>query len=243
MKYKIKSNNMQEQQDNEQILQSLKTGFEITGLKPYFNNRAKLPNKRFHITFKNVQLSLCDPEIIKKVINNTLFQIEGLRGEYDEKNFMWSLEYGTKPIELTIEHSDYKLKRIIKQKKYAAIMAAFRALEIFQHNDEIFEDDDEFPSPIPIWANGKWCSLQIYLTYDDEKNVILVEFNRYNGDHASFYVVSNIVECALKEPTLLNWIKRVNYLMFCEGNEYDLKNHIQKYLCDEMVMREICSYL
>jgi hypothetical protein len=193
---------MQQEQENEQILQPLKPGFVITGLKPYFNDRANLPNKRFPITFKHVELPFCDPEIIKKVINNTLSQIEGVRGKYDEKKFMWTLEYGTKPIELTIERGDYKLKRIIEHKKYAASMAASRALEIFPLNDEFFEDDGELPSPIPIWANGKWCSLQIYLTYDDEKNVIIVEFNRYNGDHSSFYVVSNIVERVLKEPTI-----------------------------------------
>jgi hypothetical protein len=231
---------MQQQQDN---LEPLKPGFVITGLKPYFNARAKLPNKRFPVTCKHVELPLCDPEIIKKVINNTLAEIEGVRGEYDEKKFMWILEYGTKPIELTIDKSDYKLKRIIEHKKYAALMAASIALEKFPLNDEFFEDDGELPSPIPICSNGKWSNLQIYLTYDDEKNVILVEFNRYNGDHTSFYVVANIVERVLKEPTLINWIKRVNYLMFCEGIEYEPKNHILKYLCDDIVKREICSYL
>ena len=227
---------MQQQQ------QPLKPGFVITGLKPYFNAKAKLPNKRFPVTGKHIELPLCDPEIIKKAINNTLAEIEGVRGEYNEKKCMWTLEYGTKPLELTIDKADYKLRRIIEDKKYAAIMAASVALEKFPHNAHVF-DDDELPPPIPFFANGKWCSLQIYLTYDEEKNVILVEFNRYNGDHASYYFVANIIDSVLKVPRFVNWIKRVNYLMFVEGIEYFPTNPVLKYLCDEMVQREICSQL
>jgi len=226
--------------------QPLKQGFVITGLKPYYNAKAKLPNKRFPITCKNVALPLCDPEIIKKAINNTLAEIEGVRSEYNEKKFMWTLEYGTKPLEYTIDKADYKLRRIIEHKKYAAIMAASFALEKFPHNADHFDhnfDDDYLPPPIPFFANGKWCSLQIYLTYDEEKNIILVEFNRYNGDHASYYFVANTIDSVLKAPTFVNWIKRSNYLMFVEGIEYFPINPVLKYLCDEMVQREICSHL
>jgi hypothetical protein len=228
------------QQEPDQVLQRLKPGFVVTGLKPYFNARVKLPNKRFPVTCKHVELSLCDPEIIKNVINNTIAQIEGVRSEYNEKKFMWTLEYGTKPIELTINKSDFQLRRIIEHKKYAALMAASKAIEYFPHNDEY---DDELQDPIPFFANCKWCNIQIYLTYDEETNVILIEFNRFNGDHASFYFVSNIVESALKAPTLLTWIQRSDYLAFVEGIEYDRKTPTLKYLCDDMVKREISSYL
>ena len=122
-------------QDQDLNMQPLKPGFVITGLKPYFNARAKLPNKRFPVTCKYVELPLCNPEIIKNVINNTIAQIEGVRGEYNEKKFMWTLEYGTKPLELTINKSDFKLRKIIEHKKYAAIMAATVAIEKFPHND------------------------------------------------------------------------------------------------------------
>jgi len=230
------------QQDTDQTFQPLKPGFVITGLKPYFNDRTKLPNKRYPVTWKHVELPLCNPEIIKNVINNTIVQIEGVRSEYNEKKFMWTLEYGTKPLELTINKSDFKLRKIIEHKKYAAIMAATVAIEKFPHNDEFFEDGEELPDPIPCFVNGKWTNLQIYLTYDDE-NTILVEFNRYNGDHISFHFVANIIEYVLKAPTLLNWIKRSDYLAFTEGIEYKPTNPILKYLCDDMVKREICCYL
>ena len=139
----------------------------------------------------------------------------------------------------TINKSDFKLRRIIEHKKYAAIMAASRAIEYFPHNDDFFEDGEL----IPCFASGKWTNLQIYLTYDDEKNTILVEFNRYNGDHISFHFVANIIDAALKAPTLLNWIQRSDYLAFVEGIEYDRKTPALKYLCDDMVKREISSYL
>ena len=58
------------QQDTDQTFQPLKPGFVITGLKPYFNARAKLPNKRYPVTCKHVELPLCNPEIIKNVINS-----------------------------------------------------------------------------------------------------------------------------------------------------------------------------
>ena len=234
---------MQQDQDLKQSMQPLKPGFVITGLKPYYDPKTKLPNKRFPVTCKYVEIPLCNPEIIKNVINNTIAQIEGVRGEYNHKKFMWTLEYGTKPLEMTIDKTDFKLRRIIEHKKYAAIMAATLAIEKFPHNDEFFEDGNELPQPIQCFVNCKWTNLQIYLTYDDEKNTILVEFNRYNGDHVSFYFVANIIEAALKTPTLLNWIKRADYLAFAQGIEYQHKNHILKYLCDDMVKREICSFL
>ena len=239
-----------QQDQQQQTLQRLKQCIKTIALKPYYNERAKLPNKRFPITCKNIALPFCDPEIIKKAINNTLAQLEGVHGEYNEKKCMWSLEYGTKPIELTIDKDDYKLRRIIEHKKYAALLASSKALEKFPHNADYydddfdnFDDDDDLPSPIPLFANGKWCNIQIYLTYDEEKNIILVEFNRYNGDHKSYYFVANAIETTLKAPTLNNLIRRTNFLAFTEGIEYDHTNPIQNYLCNDMVMREICSYL
>jgi hypothetical protein len=233
-------------QQQNQALQPLKKEIVITGLKPYYNTKAKLPNKRFPFPCKNIALPLCDQEIIKKDINNTLAQLEGVRGEYNEKKYMWNLEYGTKPIELTIDKADYKLRRIIDNKKYAALLASSKALEKFPHNADYYNDDfddDDLPSPIPLFANGKWCNIQIYLTYDEEKNIILIEFNRYDGDPSSYYFVVNAIESTLKAPTFNNLISRSNFLTFAEGIEYNPTNPILKYLCDDIVKREICGYL
>ena len=226
-------------------MQELKPGFAITGIKPYYNEKAKLPNKKYYAMFKHIEVPFCDVEIIKKVINNALARIEGVRGNYNELKFIWELEYGTKPIERTIDPSDYNLIRIIKQKKYAALFASEKALDRFPHNADYndYHDGDEFPEPVSIFANPKWSVINILLSYDEEKNVILVEFNRLIGDHASFHIVSNVILSELKKPELLNWIKRVEYLKFTEGIKYDNKYPTLRYLCDDMISRELCTYL
>jgi hypothetical protein len=219
-------------------MQELPPGFKIIGIKPYYNERAKLPNKKFYTFPKHVEFPFCDVEIIKKIINNNLTQIEGLRGEYNEKKYIWDLEFGTKPIERTIDKADYKLVKIINRKKEAAMDAAIKAQDKFPHNNNY--DNDELPPP-PF--NLKWMHMNILLSYDEEKNTILVEFNRLIGESTSYYFVANIIEHALKEIAFVNWIKRAAYLMFTEGIEYNPKNPILKYLCDDMVKREICSCL
>jgi hypothetical protein len=216
---------------------------------PYYNERAKLIIKYSNVSPNYLELPFCDVEIIKKHINDVLSKIEGLRFTYNEKKFCWEIEFGTKPIQLTVEQDDYKLLEIITNKKYVAIQAAEKAYEKAQSNElyeELFDfGEDEFLPPIPMYdyENGKWCRIIIYLSYDEVKNLIFVEFHRVNGDRNSFYPILSIIKTSLNDDMFLNWLKRSAYIILSEGVEYHHKNHIMKYLFDDNVKREICSFL
>jgi hypothetical protein len=211
---------------------------------PHYHPIAKLITKSWYVCPNNLELPFFDVEYLKNYINTTLAEIESLRFKYNEKRFCWEIEFGTKPIELTVDDNDIAFLNIIKKKKYAAKQAAEKA----QANglyEEIMDEynDDELPGPIPIDSNGKWCRMLILLSYDEEKNIILVEFHRECGDRASFYPITHTIKHMLHDIKSLNWHKRSAYLMFCEGIEYDEKNHIVNYVCNDLLKREICTYL
>ena len=219
--------------------------FEIP--QRYYHTRAKLITKNWYIYPNNLELPFFDVEILKKYINNTLAQIEGLRFMYNDKKFCWEMEFGTKPIELTVDQTDIKLINTIRIKKYAASKAAEKAI-LNNLDEEIideYNENDELPGPIPMFkpSDGKWCLMFIYLSYDEEKNTILIEFHRDSGDRISFYTIIKIIKDMLNNNRFLNWTKRLAYLMFCQGIEYDERNNIINYVCNDLLKREICSYL
>lgn len=230
------------------------TEFNEIKVFQYYNAKAKLPNKDFFTSDNHIKIPFCEPESFKKVINNILAKIEGVRGKYDEEKYMWNLEYGTIPIENTIERYDIELKRIIQQKKFSALLASRKAFEQFHQNDYDYGFNEDYAPlsfatlsassySVSSFTNRKWSNIQILLSYDEQDNVIIVEFNRFNGDRASFYFVSNIIKETLRDPRFVNWCKRVEYLMFLKGTEYDSKSPILRYLSIEFMDREICEYL
>ena len=226
-----------------EIISLKQANFTINGkkLKSNIDPSIKLPYQHnWFQHFRRIDVPLCNPEIIKNIINKLLFEIEGVRGTYNELTYCWELEYGTKPIEHTIEPFDYKLIKIVKTKKWLAIMASNKAIEMLP---SIHEDDYELSEPVGLLDNPKWAEIEIHLSYDKDKNTIVIIPNRLCGDHAAFHLINRIIADVLEDEHLINWLKRVNYLMFVEGIEYDRRNPTLKYLCDEYTMREICCYL
>ena len=212
--------------------------------KPFKSNKhpfTKLPyQENWFKPFGRIDIPLCNPEVIKNIINKLLSEID-VRGKYNESRYCWELEYGTKPIEWTIEPSDNKLRQIINIKKLAALETSLKALEMFPGN--IPQYGDELPELVSIFDNPKWAKIEIRLSYDEDKKTIVIIPNRLCGDHAAFHFIYRALKYVLEDAGLINWLKRVNYLMFAEGIEYSNKNPLLKYLCNEYVMREICTYL
>jgi hypothetical protein len=87
--------------------------------------------------------------------------------------------------------------------------------------------------------------MEIRLYYDNEKekDCFILEMNRLKGESFTFYNIYNQLKHDIKQS--LNWLMRKNYINLLEG--VDLKqgeeNHIEHYLLDELICREICSYL
>jgi hypothetical protein len=229
----------------ETISQEMNVMIDLKQLETNKDPFTKLPYQdNWFKNFGRIDIPLCDPEIIKNIINKVIFKIEGVRGTYNELSCCWELEYGTKPIEYTI-NNDYKLRQIIKTKKWAALMTANKAFQMFPGNfpGNFPDNDTELSGPIGLLDNPKWAEIEIRLSYDKDKKTIVIEPNRLCGDHAAFHYINRALTCVLKDESLINWLKRVNYLMFVYGIEYDSRNPILKFLCDEYMMREICCYL
>jgi len=89
-----------------------------------------------------------------------------------------------------------------------------------------------------IYENDFYPSHLIKFEYFLTK-IICIEDNFY-GVHPN--EVLNIIN-----ENEYNWINRSNYIMFIEGIDFKLENRLEKhilhYLCNELLCKEICSYL
>lgn len=215
-------------------------------LRSAFIEKYKLPPNGFYKFPNNTEIPYIDPEKIINFINSLLSEIEGLRGSYSENKFMWELEWGTKPIELTV--SDYKIRCIIEHKKFCALQAQTLALEKFPHLIENNDDDDEFEPP---QFNSGWCKTNIILSYNEKENKITIEYNRLSGDSLTFYDIVRPIIDKLNEDTFKKWIyaetlweKRKNIIQLMKILiDSKIDNHINQILRNEYYIRDICSYL
>lgn len=155
-----------------------------------FINRYKLSSPS--ITY----LSVYHAENIKRNINKSLEEIEGVRWSFNPKTDVWSLEFGTKPIQKTIDSTDQKLKQIVNKKQWEARNAAIKALEKYPYliddvHDGLFDH------------NLRWFQCFINLSYSEEERRILMEYVRTDGDSITFYHIKNEFERILKKNTKL----------------------------------------
>jgi hypothetical protein len=211
---------------------------DMVGIRMGKNPKANLPNVRWYVFPNTIYIPFCNVENLKKIINTILSEQEGIRFKYCDKKCGWDIEYGTIPIERIV--TDYRLHRIIRTKKSCAWQAARRAQNIFN-----IVDDLETIETISIFDTNRWFTGNIWLSYDESKNVIAVEMNRLSGDHGSFlkYIKQPLRNVFKEDSQEMCWLKRCEYLMFVDGIEYDRKNPALKYLCEEYTCREVSSYL
>jgi len=221
--------------------------FEISQLgKPFsINSKVGLPNYQFNKIISihkiiGIQFPCCDIEWLKNLIGETLSEIEGLRIQYDEEKFCWNFNYGTKPIEHLID--SYELYKIIRRKKCCAFEASIKATQLFNH---LYDNNDENDNENDYYIHNYWCEGSINLLYNEENDVIVIKTNKTIGDISTFYFIKKVLNDVLKNKNLHNWVKRRNYLMLVEGTpDYDyVENKITRYLFDEIICREICSFM
>jgi hypothetical protein len=149
----------------------------------------------FYLFFDHIQIPLSsiqsfNTDKFKKDIDNIINNIEGISYQFCPNSDIWILEYGTRPIEFTVDKNDFQLLRIIKQKKWCAIQASLKAIDKFPllHNNNFDYD-----------SSHKWCKINIYLRYNKKINSIIIELNRTEGDHFSFYDIKNKFNDKLQE--------------------------------------------
>ena len=108
--------------------------------------------------------------------------------------------------------------------------------DMYTFNEEDFE---------ALKGKKMWSKLEVVLRKNIVTNKIDIYFNRISGDRcSSSFVLFKIRDCLDLAPTDFIWSIRKNYLEFVEGlqNIKYYYNHIEKYLLNDLLCREICTY-
>jgi len=244
--------------------QGPKIYFEL-GRPTRFNKKVGLFSASWRKPLSHItELPFYDPIKVASHITEYLKQIKGLQFTFNEKDYNWTLEYKKKPIESFLRFDIYDERRELDKRKNGILCArkaihtpslhlvpdteTLQNLDIqeFAIDEQIkFNYDYDKYRPISMTYDARWAKIDIWLLYYEPSNTLIIEYNHNKGDKSSFYLIECAIDASLCEPRFLNWIKRYNYLMFTESIPitYSHSNWCLKYLCDEMVMREICQLL
>jgi hypothetical protein len=180
----------------------------------------------------------CPLSLFQEHIEDVFSRIEGLRYKWDNARCVWHIEYGTKPIEYGMPGLEY---RQIMTGKAVAIQAALMAYEKFPDNmqfDDILQDEYE---PIYAYGLGSWCIMELRIYNDIKKGCLFIHLNRQTGDRNSYSYLWRDIYHYFNENKL--FLSRSSYLGFVEGTEINKECHIQKYLFDDNLVKEFCTYM
>ena len=100
---------------------------------------------------------------------------------WDQQRFYWKIEYGTKPLELSVPFQCY---HTVKSGKWNAMIAASEAVRRFPALIENDFDMDNIPRVVEV---RQWHKSEIYLYFNPVSLKYLIYFNRLTGSRASFY--------------------------------------------------------
>ena len=246
------------------VLRTPKIYFEL-GRPIQFNRKVGLFSAPWRRPLSyTIEIPFYDPIKVASRITEHLKQIKGVQFTFNEKEYKWSLEYKKKPIESFLRFDIYDERRELQKRKNGILCArkaidspslhlvpdteTLQNLDIQEYaiDEQIkFNNDYDNYRPISINYDARWAKIDIWLLYYEPSNILVIDCVHNSGDKSSFYLIKHEVFKTVHDPRFLNWIKRYNYLMFTEGipMTYSHSNKCLKYLCDEMVMREICQFL
>jgi hypothetical protein len=89
-----------------------------------------------------------------------------------------------------------------------------------------------------------WSKFEIVIRKNIYTDKLNVYFNRLSGNRlSSSFVLNKTKESLNSLPAEFNWNLRKNYIQFIESFQTVQSNHIVKYILNEMICREICSYI
>lgn len=174
---------------------------------------------------------------VSKILSN----IDMLRFTYNAHSRTFWLEYGTEPIFRTLEwmqHEPYHIKN------EALLIATQKALQWFPHNkpnDSLYpwQDGDELPGPpIPnLWFKS---SIQLYNSPIRDPWGTYIELRQSTGDRATYYRIATMIQVAIES---ILWRERREFISLVSGVEPNPRSHIERYLFNELNVREICEFI
>jgi len=203
---------------------------------------SKVPFKPFYTVPSSFEIPKINIVDLVNLLEKTINGIKKLRW-VKITDFVYSAEYY--PIEgMQINPNDSHYKNNF----WLGLRASQVALEKFPHNyNDIYDYNDVLPGPIIPGINRfsfeYWFKMGIRIYYDKEKDCFILEINRLKGESFTFYNIFNQIKHEIKQS--INWLMRKNYINLLEGLKIiqGKETYIERYLLDELICREICSYL
>jgi hypothetical protein len=175
--------------------------------------------------------------LLQEHVNIVLSRVEGLRYSWDNAKCIWIMEYGTEPMENKYTGVEF---RQIKMGKMAALCAACDAVRRFPHliADDNFYDDE----PVELVQMAPhWCKMELRVYSDHSKECLFVHLNRMTGDHTAHWNIWMEISRYFQQNNL--FLSRSSFLQLTEGIEYDKSDPKQKYLFDDMLVKELCTFM
>jgi hypothetical protein len=125
-------------------------------------------------------------DTIRSQLATAINGIESLRSNYSEERDIWRLDFGTKPIQKTIDPYDMELLKIVNSKQWLALRVATEMLE----KHEYLRDDDDDGN----FKQMKWFLGLVSICYNKPTNKIVVDYVFIDGDKFTFYHIKNTIE-------------------------------------------------
>lgn len=205
----------------------------------------EVPKLRFYTFPSSIQIPLIDVDDFTNLIESTLSNCKLVEWTRDK----YSYEVQFYPIEGLKIDTTTKLYRMKQRVMFDAVE---KALDKFPHlleNDdeesEYEEENEQYQYPPPrLYGGYSKFKFNLYkLCHNDKESCYVFEFQRIKGDGISGYFIYNQIKCALKQN--LTWTQRKPYLSLVEGVQIESgrENHICKYLFNDLITKEVCSYL
>jgi hypothetical protein len=121
--------------------------------------------------------------------------------------------------------------------------AAETALAKFPHNAPNYEylfEDNYLPGPC---VRGGYCQIEIALFYDETTQLYFLRRKRLRGDSFSATILFGTIGYEFKTNIL--WLTRKPYITLAEGLQIKAgkEDHISKYLFNDLICNEVCSYM
>jgi hypothetical protein len=193
-----------------------------------------IPDKDILLFNHNFRINIDYYNYIINIINDFISN-NSFRYIFNVSSYCWTIEYGTTPIEYTI--NDYYIKNIIRNKKLLAKDVAIIASRKFCNN---IVNEYNINQYLYKYNNlYKWCKIDIWLSNDKAENNLVIELNRILGCRVTFNYIKKQLFNYINNYF---WNKRVNLLKLKEStlNEYNI---MLSYIHDEYCLREICQYI
>jgi hypothetical protein len=170
---------------------------------------------------------------LQEKIYKFLSEFEGLKNiEWKQTQFLWNIDHGFKHFWMEWPaHGEQRRQAVIRQK--CALLASHKATQ----KDLYDEEQDDYDS-FPLY---NWSNLELRIYKDPSNGDIILCIKHIRGDSLTSWPIMEKFEKYLKD-NMTFWV-REQFLKLANGTEIDYEDYIQRYMLNELIVRDICSYL